>query len=147
MSGIDCILHSYSLSITSCPFFFTITSSSLPLYAIFPSIHISPIVSHTQRDLRQELIHQKEKLHEEMIDELHRHLYVKASARKTTLREQQLQSTIASSGTASTDTQGPSSSPTPPRRQTGGIWYTCTQTCLMLQWNTFSFIVYILCIY
>lgn len=60
------------------------------------------------RDLRQELIQQKERLHEEMIDELHRHLYVKASARKVTTREQ---------AALTSDTQG-TSSPLMSRRQT-----------------------------
>jgi exocyst complex component 4 len=72
------------------------------------------------RDLRQELIQQKERLHEEMIDELHRHLYVKSSARKATLRDQQQPVAVATLSSSSSDNPG-SSSPPPSRRQTSAI--------------------------
>ncbi|CAI8041439.1 Exocyst complex component 4 [Geodia barretti] len=53
-----------------------------------------------------------------MIDELHRHLYTKASARKATPRDQQQPATVAAlSSSASSDNPG-SSSPPPSRRQT-----------------------------
>ena len=61
-----------------------------------------------------------------MIDELHRHLYVKASARKATLREQQV--TISSN---SSDTQNTTTSPPMTRKQTG-----CEYDIIHhIQWN------------
>ena len=56
------------------------------------------------------MIQQKERLHEEMIDELHRHLYVKASAYKATPRDQ------AAHATSSSESQ--TTSPLMSRRQT-----------------------------
>ena len=57
------------------------------------------------------MIQQKERLHEEMIDELHRHLYVKASASKATPREQAAHVTSSSESQTTT-------SPLMSRRQT-----------------------------